>query len=179
MDRITLFDKHFELFLDEEMIEKRIRQIAIQINIDYEDKNPIIIGVLNGSFLFMADLVKELDIPCEMAFIKVSSYSGMASSGQVKALIGLPSNLADRNVLIIEDIIDTGLTMQHIVQQVKTLHVADIQVCSMLFKPEALQYEVPELKYIAFEIPNEFVVGYGLDYNEQGRNLKNIYRLEP
>jgi hypoxanthine phosphoribosyltransferase len=144
--------------------------------VDYENKCPILIGVLNGSFLFMADLLKELTIACEIGFIRVSSYKGTESSGEIKQAFGLPDDLENRDVIIVEDIIDTGFTAKYIVDEVKKQNPASIAVCSLLYKPAAMKQKIEEIKYIGFEIPNEFVVGYGLDYDGLGRNLTAIYR---
>ena len=176
MHKIKVEDKEFEIFLENETIAKRTRLIGIQLNVDYEEKCPVFIGVLNGSFLFMADLLKEIDIACEVGFIRVASYHGTESSGQVKEAFGLPEDLEGRDVIIIEDIVDTGLTLKYILEKVNALKPASIRVCSLLFKPAALLQPIEELTYVGFEIPNEFVVGYGLDYDGLGRNLKDIYR---
>jgi hypoxanthine phosphoribosyltransferase len=176
MTNIQVGDKEFEILLESETIYKRTRLIGIQLNVDYENKCPIFIGVLNGSFLFMADLLKEVDISCEVNFIKVSSYEGTQSTGIVKELLGLPDNLFERDVILVEDIVDTGQTLKHILQQVHLQKPASIRVCTLLFKPAALLEPMEELEYVGFEIPNEFVVGYGLDYNGLGRNLNDVYR---
>ncbi|WP_443937183.1 hypoxanthine phosphoribosyltransferase [Pedobacter sp. MW01-1-1] len=176
MHKIQVEDKEFELFLENETINKRIRLLGIQINVDYENKCPLFLAVLNGSFLFMADLIKEVKIPCEVAFTRVASYEGDASTGKVKELIGLPDNLENRDIILVEDIVDTGLTLTHIIKDLKKRNPASIRVSSLLLKPTALKYQIQELEYIGFEIPDEFVVGYGLDYNGLGRNLTDIYR---
>lgn len=173
---VTVNGKDFELFLEEETIAKRIRLIATQLNLDFENQQPIFLSVLNGSFLFMADLMKEINLACETEFIKVASYHGTASTGAVKDTLGMPTNLKGRTVIIVEDIVDTGLTMQYILSKVYQQEPASVAVCSLLFKPEALKADLPELTYVGFEIPNEFVVGYGLDYDGLGRNLNHIYR---
>ena len=175
--RVQIDDKEFDLMLEYDQIKKRTRLLGIQLNLDYENRVPLFIGVLNGSFLFMADLIKEIDLSCEIAFIKVSSYQGDSSTGIVKEVIGLDMDLKDRDIIIVEDIVDTGLTLSHILETLKKHNPASINVCSLLFKPTALKTEIEELTYIGFEIPNEFVVGYGLDYNGLGRNLKDIYRV--
>jgi len=176
MHKIKVEDREFEIFLESDTISKRIRLLGIQINVDYEGKCPLFIGVLNGSFLFMADLIKEIDVPCEVAFMRVASYEGISSSGKVKELIGLPDDIEGRDIIIVEDIVDTGLTLTHIIKTIKEKKPASLKVSSLLLKPAALQYKIEELDYIGFEIPNEFVVGYGLDYNGLGRNLTDIYR---
>ncbi|PTS98802.1 hypoxanthine phosphoribosyltransferase [Pedobacter sp. HMWF019] len=173
---VQVEDKEFEILLENDQISKRTRLIGIQLNVDYENRCPIIIGVLNGSFLFMADLIKELNIPCEVGFIRVSSYKGTSTSGEVKEAFGLPDTLHNRDVIIVEDIVDTGHTLKFILEKVYQQSPASVRVCSLLFKPAALLEPVKELEYVGFEIPNEFVVGYGLDYNGLGRNLTHIYR---
>jgi hypoxanthine phosphoribosyltransferase len=176
MHKIKVEDKEFEIFLENDTLNKRIRLLGIQINVDYEEKCPLFIGILNGSFLFMADLIKEINIPCEVAFMRVGSYEGTESSGIVKELIGLPDDIEGRDIIIVEDIVDTGLTLTHILKTIKERNPASIKVSSLLLKPASLKHQIDELAYIGFEIPNEFVVGYGLDYNGLGRNLNDIYR---
>lgn len=177
MQNIQIEDKSFELFLEEETISKRLRLIGIQLNVDYEEKCPIFLGVLNGSFLFMADLLKEIAHSCETEFVKLSSYEGTKTRGKVSELIGLPNNLEGRDIIVVEDIIDSGATIEHLLKQLRALKPASVKVCTLLLKPAALQSDIEELEYVGFEIPNDFVVGYGLDYNGLGRNLRNIYRL--
>lgn len=176
---VEVGDKKFELFIENDNISKRTRMIGIQLNVDYEGRCPIFIGVLNGSFLFMADLLKEIEIPCEVSFIKVSSYKGTESSGTLKETLGLPEDLHNRDVILIEDIVDTGFTLRSILENVYLQQPASVRVCSLLYKPAAILAPIKELEYVGFEIPNEFVVGYGLDYNSLGRNLKDIYRVVP
>ncbi len=176
MNKIQIHDKNFEILLDNDMIAKRTRLIGIQLNVDYETRCPVFIGVLNGSFLFMADLLKEVNVACEVGFIKVASYHGTESTGKIKEAFGLPDDLHNRDVIVVEDIVDTGLTLQYILEKVHAQKPASVTVCSLLFKPAALKKPIEELKYVGFEIPNEFVVGYGLDYNGLGRNLREIYR---
>ena len=177
MHKIQVADREFGIFLENESINKRISLISIQIDVDYEDRCPLFIGVLNGSFVFMADLLKEVSISCEVAFIKVSSYEGTESTGTIRETFGLPEDLHNRDIIIVEDIVDTGFTLEHILAQVHAQQPASVKVCSLLLKPASLKKEIPELEYVGFEIPNEFVVGYGLDYNGLGRNLKDIYRV--
>jgi hypoxanthine phosphoribosyltransferase len=175
--RIEIDDKEFDLMLEYDQIKKRIRLLGIQLNLDYEGKVPLFIGVLNGSFLFMADLMKEIDTSCEIAFIKVSSYKGDSSTGTIKEVIGLDMDLKNRDIIIVEDIVDTGLTLSYILKAIKEKEPASINVCTLLYKPQALKTEIDEITYVGFEMPTEFVVGYGLDYNGLGRNLKDIYRV--
>lgn len=176
MHKIQINDRAFEILLENDNISKRTRLIGIQINVDYENRCPIFIGVLNGSFLFMADLLREIEIPCEIGFIKVSSYEGTESSGKIKETFGLPEHLNNRDVIIVEDIVDSGLTLDHVLKEVRKQTPASVKVCTLLFKPAALKVPIEELEYVGFEIANEFVVGYGLDYDGLGRNLKDIYR---
>ncbi len=178
MDKIQIADKEFEIFLENDQICKRTRLMAIQIGVDYEGRCPVFIGVLNGSFIFMADLLKELTIPCEATFIRVSSYQGTESSGTVREIIGITDNLKDRDVVIVEDIVDTGLTLSYLIGELRQQAPASLAVCSLLLKPAALITKMDTMQYVGFEIPNEFVVGYGLDYNGLGRNLKHIYRAK-
>ena len=173
---IQVDDKEFELMLEYDQIKKRTRLIGIQINLDYEKRVPVFLGVLTGSFIFMADLIKEIHIASEVSFIKVSSYQGESSTGIVKEVLGLNMGLKGRDVIIVEDIIDTGLTLNFILETIQKRNPASITVCSLLLKPKSLQKEFSEITYIGFEIPDDFVVGYGLDYNGLGRNLKDIYK---
>jgi len=174
--KIEIEDKQFDLLLEYEQIKKRIRFLGIQLNVDYENRVPVFIGVLNGSFIFMADLIKQIDVSSEISFVKVSSYDGDTSSGAVKEVIGLSGDLKNRDVIIVEDIVETGITLSYLLDIVKAHQPASICICTLLLKPLSLKRELPELKYIGFEIPDEFVVGYGLDYKGLGRNLTNIYR---
>jgi len=176
---IEVGDKQFGLFIENDSIAKRTRLIGLEINADYEGRCPVFIGVLNGSFLFMGDLLKEIDIPCEVGFIRVSSYEGTTSSGAIKEVFGISDDLKGRDVILIEDIVDTGFTLKFILEKVYQQQPASVRVCTLLYKPASIQTPIEELEYIGFEIPNEFVVGYGLDYNGLGRNLKDIYRVSP
>ncbi|MCY1507033.1 Hypoxanthine-guanine phosphoribosyltransferase [compost metagenome] len=176
MNKIEVDGKNFELFLENETIAKRTRLIGVQLNVDYENRCPVLIGVLNGSFVFMADLLKEIEIACEISFVRVASYDGSVSSGQVREVFGLSDGLKDRDVLLIEDIVDSGLTLSYLLEKVKAQSPASIAVCTLLFKPSAVKTDIPDIRYVGFEIPNDFVIGYGLDYNELGRNLKDVYR---
>jgi hypoxanthine phosphoribosyltransferase len=174
--KIEIDDKHFELLFEYEQIKKRIRLLAIQLNIDFEDKIPVFLGVLNGSFIFLADLIKEIHISSEVTFVKVSSYEGDKSSGKIKEEIGLQMSLKDRDVIIVEDIVDSGKTLEYLLKMVEKQMPASVNVCSLLLKPNSLKVELEEITYVGFEIPDEFVVGYGLDYKGLGRNLKDIYK---
>ena len=165
----------FEEFIGEASVKERIRELAEQINVNYTGKTPVFLPVLNGSFIFAADLLKEINISCRVSFVKVSSYSGMASSGQLKSLIGLDESLFNQDILIVEDIVDTGFTLQKIVEELRTLGTKSVEVATLLRKKPARDKGL-QVKYVGFDIEEEFVLGYGLDYDGLGRNLKNIYR---
>ena len=176
--KITIEDKNFETFIEYEMIEKRIRLMGIQLNLDYEDKVPVFIGVLNGAFMFLADLMKEIHIGCEITFVKLASYhGGTKSSGTLTEEYPLNIDLKGRDVIIVEDIVDTGETLKFLLDKIKALEPASVKVATLLLKPDALKYKFDEVCFIGFEIPNEFVVGFGLDYKNLGRNLDHIYRV--
>ncbi len=176
MSNIHLKDKEFRIYLSDDKIQSRVSQIAEQINIDYEGKKPLFIGVLNGAFLFTADLFKKIHIECELSFMRISSYEGMTSTGNVREVIGLNTSIEGRHIVLIEDIVDTGNTAVHLFQELKKQKPASVRLASLLFKPAALKHDIT-IDYIGFEIPNEFIVGYGLDYDGLGRNLNNIYVL--
>lgn len=170
-------DLEFEILLTADKIEERVKAIGAQLNEDYNNSVPVFIGVLNGSFLFIADLIKQVSIPCEINFTKLASYYGGTSSTlKIREDIDLTVDIKGRDVLIIEDIVDTGNTAHYLIQKLKEREPASLSLCSLLLKPAALQKKIEELKYVGFEIENEFVVGYGLDYKEMGRNLKDIYK---
>ena len=169
-------DKEFSIFIDKDKIAKRVAELGQQISQDYKDKNPLFIAVLNGCFMFAGDLMKYVSIPAEISFIKLNSYTKTHSSGKVKELVGLDENIFGRNLVIIEDIVDTGLTIHHLLEEFRELGPKSIEVATLLHKPEATVKKL-QLKYIGFEIPKEFVVGYGLDYDGLGRNLNDIYTL--
>ncbi len=174
---VQLLDKVFEVYLSEDQIKKRIDELAEIINADYEGKSPVILSILNGSFIFTADIVRKFNFMLNVEFVRFSSYHGTTSSGKVKKVMKVNSIIKDKDVLIIEDIIDTGLTMQVALEDLASKKPRSIRVLSLLVKPEALKYET-QIDYAGFEIPNEFVVGYGLDYSELGRDLPAIYRLK-
>ena len=176
MATITLLDKSFEIYLPEDTILQGVQRVAKQINTDYQDKTPLFLAVLNGAFMFSADLLKEITIPCEIAFIRVSSYENMSSTGQVKEVIGLKEDIKDRHVIILEDIVDTGYTIHALRQNLEAKEPASLEVTSLLQKPDCLQHPL-EVKYLCHTIPDDFVVGYGLDYNGLGRNLRDIYKV--
>jgi hypoxanthine phosphoribosyltransferase len=173
---IQVQDKYFEPFIDEEAIQKEVTRIAVEMNRDLADKDPIFLGILNGAFMFASDLFKQLDFPCQISFLKLASYSGTASTGSVKQLIGINQQLKDRVVVVLEDIVDTGVTLETIIRQLSGFEPAEIRVATFLHKPEATVKEV-KLDYVGMEIPNNFILGYGLDYDGYGRNIKEIYQL--
>lgn len=176
--KITIEDKNFETFIEYDLIEKRIRLMGIQLNLDYEDKVPVFVGVLNGAFMFLADLMKEIHFGCEITFVKLASYhGGTKSSGILTEEYPLNIDLKGRDVIIVEDIVDTGETLKFLLDKIKVLEPASVKVATLLLKPDALKYKFDEVCFIGFEIPNDFVVGYGLDYKNLGRNLDHIYRL--
>jgi hypoxanthine phosphoribosyltransferase len=175
--QIAVGDRFFETMLSHEEINERIAELAVQLQTDYAAKVPVFIGVLSGSFMFLGDLMKAVNIPAEVSFIKVASYQGDHSSGKIVEQLGFSSNLSSRDIILVEDIVDTGHTLLFLLEKIKEFHPKSVKVCSLLFKPAACNYQFDELQYIGFEIPNDFVLGYGLDYNGLGRNLKDIYRL--
>ncbi len=171
---IKLHDKQFVPFMDASKIKAAINSLGERLNKDYKGKNPLFVGVLNGSFLFVADLVREYEGDCEVSFIKMASYEGTSTTGVVTELIGLNENIAGRHVIILEDIVDTGNTLEKIHTELSKQKPASLEIATLLFKPNAYQKDIP-VKYVALEVGNEFLVGYGLDYDGLGRNLKDIY----
>ena len=176
MDTVTIKDKTFRKSISHEQLLERISALADRINVDLAGTNPIFLGVLNGSFMFIADLFKYVNIECEVSFVKVASYEGTDTTGKVKQLLGLNEDLKGRTVVIVEDIVDTGITIDHVYRDILAKEPAQIKVATLLYKPSAYTKQVP-IDYVAVEIPNEFIVGYGLDYDGLGRNLKDIYTI--
>ena len=176
MQTIQVKDKSFSLFISEKEILKEVKRVAKQINRDFQGKEPVFLAVLNGSFIFAADLLKEVTLPCEISFVKLASYQGVNTTGQIREVIGLNVDLTDRHVIIVEDIVDTGLTMAHMLDVLKQQNPASIDICTLLLKPGKLQVGL-DIKYCCMEIPNDFIVGYGLDYDGYGRNTRDIYTL--
>ena len=176
MDLVTVKDKQFALSLSEERIRQRVAETAAQISEELSGKNPIFLAVLNGSFVFAADIMRGITTPCEVNFVRFSSYDGMNSTGTVKELLGLNQSLKGRTVVVVEDIIDSGLTMQELLVYLQTFEPAELKVASLLVKPGNLQVKL-NVDYTCFEIPNDFIVGYGLDYDGYGRNLPAIYTV--
>ena len=176
MQTIQVRDKSFSLFISEKEILKEVKRIATQINKDYAGKEPVFLAVLNGSFIFASDLMKEVHLPCEISFVKLASYQGVNTTGKIREVIGLNVDLTDRPVIIVEDIVDTGLTMAHMLEVLKQQNPASIDICTLLLKPGKLQVDL-NIRYCCLEIPNDFIVGYGLDYDGYGRNTRDIYTL--
>ena len=170
-------DLTFSQFINKSSIQQKVRSLAEQLNEDYQSKTPLFLPILNGSFMFAADLIKQVEVPCRVSFVKISSYVGTASSGQLKTLIGLEESLFNQDIIIVEDIVDTGLTLQKILEELKSLGTRSVEVIALLRKQGAREKGV-NVKYVGFEIENEFVLGYGLDYDGLGRNLKEIYKAK-
>lgn len=177
MDLITVKDKQFSVSIPESEILKEVKRVADEINRDYADKKPLLLGVLNGAFVYAADLIRFLQIPCQISFVKLASYEGTASTGVIKEVIGLSETIKGRDVIIVEDIVDTGLTMQRLLENLGTREPKSIAISALLVKPERMKVNL-DIKYVALHIPNDFIVGYGLDYDGFGRNLRDIYTIE-
>ena len=176
MQTIQVKDKSFSLFISEKEILREVKRIAKQINKDFQDKEPVFLAVLNGSFIFAADLLREIDLPCEISFVKLASYEGTNTTGSVREVIGLNIDITGRPVIIVEDIVDTGLTMAHMLDTLKKQNPESIDICTLLLKPSKLQVKL-DIRYCCKQIPDDFVVGYGLDYDGFGRNTKDIYTI--
>ena len=178
--RLLIQDKYFKPYLSEQQMHQRVQELGKQIAMDYIDKKPLLLCILNGSFVFAADLVRSMDIMCQVSFLKYSSYIKDTSSQEPKNLLGvegLNEELKDRHLIVVEDIVDTGRTMNQLLKQLATHHPASIEIATCLLKPKALKFDVSP-KYIAFSIPNHFVIGYGLDYDNYGRHLAGIYVVD-
>ncbi|MBP3767844.1 MAG: hypoxanthine phosphoribosyltransferase [Prevotella sp.] len=176
MSIVKIKDKTFKTSITEREIRERVKAVAERISHDMEGKNPLLLGVLNGSFIFAADLMRELTIPCEISFVKLASYQGITSTGKVHEVLGINEDLTGRHIVIVEDIVDTGKTMKQMIESLGTRNPASVHVCTLFVKPDKLQEPI-DIEYACFSIPNDFIVGYGLDYDQQGRNLKDIYTL--
>ncbi len=174
---IQLIDKSFDVYIREAEIAKEVQALAVNINEEYKGKEVVFIAILNGAFMFASDLMKNITLPCEISFVKVSSYVGTTTTGRVDELIGLNTSIEDKHVIILEDIVDTGITIDKIKTLLRAENPLSVKICTLLYKPTAFQGK-NEPDYVGFSIPNSFVVGYGLDYNEKGRNLKEIYQLK-
>ncbi len=176
MDTIQIKDKQFKVSIEAETIQAEVARVANEINKDLIGKNPLFLSVLNGAFMFTADLLKHITIPCEVSFVKLASYEGTSSTGTIKEMIGLNADLTGRTVVIIEDIVDTGLTMQHLLESIALHNPEKVLIASLLLKPDKLKVEL-DIQYVAMSIPNDFIVGYGLDYDGFGRNYPDIYTV--
>lgn len=176
MSIIKVKDKTFKTFIPEDEIQRRVKAVAEKINKDLDGRNPLFLAVLNGSFMFAADLMRYITIPCEISFVKLASYQGTTSTGRVKEIIGINEELQGRTVVIVEDIVDTGKTMKRMLESLGTRNPDSLHICTLLVKPNKLEENL-NIEYAAMEIPNDFIVGYGLDYDQQGRNLRDIYTV--
>lgn len=178
MSKIQVLDKEFGLSIAAEDIMTQVQRVASEINRDYEGQSPLFLVVLNGAFVFAADLIREITLPSEISFVKLASYDGVASTGVVREVIGLNTDITGRHIIIVEDIIESGITMAHMIDTLKRHNPKSINLCTLLTKPEKLEVKL-DIKYVGFELPNDFILGYGLDYDGLGRGLKDIYTLLP
>ena len=176
MSTIRIKDKTFRISIPEAEIKSRVKALAEQISKDMAGKPPLFLGVLNGSFIFAADLMREMTIPCEISFVKLASYQGTTSTGKIHEVLGINEDLTNRVVIIVEDIVESGQTMKRMIESLGTRNPASVQVCTLFFKPDKLKEDL-QLDYVAFRIPDDFIVGYGLDYDQQGRELKDVYTI--
>lgn len=177
MESVQIHDKHFDPFLSAEEIQKQIKRVASEIDDDFSGKPVVFVGVMNGSFRFVSDLIEHIEWPCEVSFIKMASYEGTETTGKVNQLIGFNEPLQGKHLIVLEDIVDTGGTVERIDSELKQQDPASVSFATLLYKPEAYKKEI-EIKYVGFEIPNDFIVGYGLDYDGLGRNLNSIYKIQ-
>jgi hypoxanthine phosphoribosyltransferase len=176
MTKVQVRELYFEKFISREEIDAAVQHVADSINRDYEGKNPLLLAILNGAFIFASDLMRKITIPCEISFVKFASYAGTLTTAKVKELIGVDEELKGRHVIIVEDIVDTGITMEKLLQDVSRKKPTDVKIACFCYKPEAFQKEF-QIDYIGMSISNDFIVGYGLDYNGNGRNLPDIYKI--
>ena len=177
MKEVRILDKDFELFIEADVIQESIKRLAMDINKDLEGKDPIFIAILNGSFMFAGDLMKHVTVPSEITFVRIASYRGMASTKNMKEVLGLNESIKNRTIVIVEDIVDTGNTIEMLINQFKMHDPKEIKIATLLFKPKALVKDIKP-DYVALEIPNDFIVGFGLDYDGFGRNLQDIYKIK-
>ena len=173
---IQVLDKTFAVSISAEELEKEVKRVASEINRDFTGSQPVFLSVLNGSFIFAADLMREVELPCEISFVKLASYQGTNTTGNIREVIGLNIDITGRPVIIVEDIVDTGLTMAHMLETLKRQNPSSIDICTLLLKPTKLQVKL-DVRYCCKQIPDDFVVGYGLDYNGFGRNTKDVYTI--
>lgn len=177
MSTIQVLNKEFVTSIPANEIHEKVKDVAKQINADYEGETPLFLVVLNGAFVFAADLMREISLPSEVSFVKLASYEGTSSTGTVREVIGLNTDITNRPVIIVEDIVESGITMAHMIETLKKQNPKSIDICTMLLKPEKLEVKL-NIRYVAMEIPNDFILGYGLDYNGLGRGLKDIYTIK-
>lgn len=173
---MTIKDREFEPFITEEELRRIVSRLAAEVSGDYAGRDLVVCPVLTGAFMFASDLVRRLTVPCEVSFVRYSSYCGMASTGEVKCSLPFPASVGGRDVLVVEDVVDTGLSVGHILRELEALRPASVRVCALLYKPGAFRGDY-HVDYVGREIGNEFIVGYGLDYDGQGRNLPEILRV--
>lgn len=176
MGTIKIKDKAFRISIPEAEILEKVKAVADRINHDMAGKNPLLLAVLNGSFVFAADLMRHMTIPCEISFVKLASYQGTTSTGKIKEVFGINEDLTNRTVIIIEDIVESGRTIKRMIETLGTRNPESIHICTLLLKPQCLEVDL-DIEYAAIEIPNDFILGYGLDYDQQGRNLRDIYTI--
>lgn len=177
LPRVVLHDKTFELSIPYAELNDAIQKVADRINEDYKElETPLFLGVLNGAFMFTSELMQKINIDCEISFVKLASYVGTASTGKVQELIGLRNNIEGRHIIVVEDVVDTGESMEHLLRSLSGHNPASVQIATLLFKPTKFTKDY-EVKYRALDIPDDFIVGFGLDYDELGRNLKDIYTI--
>lgn len=176
MNIVQVKDKQFALYISQETIRKRVKEVAEEIEADLKDKNPLFLVILNGSFIFAADLLRDMMFPCEITFIRMSSYEGTNTTGKVKQVLGLCESIQGRTVVVVEDIIDTGYTMQEMLRILEEKNPAEIYVTSLFVKPDNIKVDI-KIDYKCFDIDNDFIVGYGLDYDQYGRNFPDIYKV--
>ncbi len=176
MDRVKILDKEFKLAISSNEIDDAVTSLATRMNRDLNGKKVIFLGILNGSFVFAADLFRKITFDSQITFLKLASYQGTSTSGKIQRLIGMNEDIKDHTVIILEDIVDTGNTLDSIIKQIKGYEPAEIKIATLLFKPDAYQFNI-KLDYVGIEVPNDFLIGYGLDYNGYGRNLKQIYSI--
>lgn len=176
MSTIRVLDKDFSPTIPAEEIIRQVRRVAAEINRDYEGQSPLFLVVLNGAFIFAADLMREITLQAEVSFVKLASYAGTATTGTVREVIGLNTDITGRPIIIVEDIVESGITMAHMIDTLKNQNPKSIDICTLLVKPQKLEVKL-DIRYTAMEIPNDFILGYGLDYDGLGRGLKDIYTL--
>ena len=176
MNSIKINDRSFRVSITETEIKNRIKSLAADISADMEGKNPLFLAVLNGAFIFAADLMREMTIPCEISFVKLASYQGTTSTGKIQEVFGINEDLTGRAVIIVEDIVESGQTMKNMIESLGTRNPASVQICTLFIKPDKLKEELT-LDYVAFRRPDDFIVGYGLDYDQAGRGLKDVYSI--